>query len=42
MYNYYIDQIKNKEKENEEMKKVNRKKEKMKRKSNFIKLFLIL
>ena len=42
MYNYYIDQIKNKEKENEEIKKVNRKKEKTKRKSNFIKLFLIL
>ena len=42
MYNYYIDQIKNKEKENEEIKKINRKKEKIKRKSNFIKLFLIL
>ena len=42
MYNYYIDKIKNKEKENEEIKKINRKKEKIKRKSNFIKLFLIL
>ena len=42
MYNYYIDQIKNKEKECKEMKKDNQKIERKKRKSNYISLLLVL
>ena len=42
MYNYYIDQIKNKEKEYKEMKKENQKIERKKRKSNYISLLLAL